>query len=193
MNECDQTEPSLQLKINDTLAKSVRLRSHPGAPGDREVVVEDPWLGLFALNSQFDLLVREAGSPWRAVTLDELRAILAATTGFPDKATSDRQTPGPTAPNGPNEFAGAHPKLVGLGTMTGLDACLQRIATLLYRASIPHLRAGSTFVVPSMMNARECLLRAGFHRDERYEAVLFDPERRIAIRLLERDPRVVLG
>ncbi len=38
-----------------------------------------------------------------------------------------------------------------------------------------------------MMNARECLLRAGFHQDERYEAVLFDPERRIAIRLLERN------
>ena len=43
------------------------------------------------------------------------------------------------------------------------------------------------------VNARECLLRGGFSQDRRYEAVLFDPERKIAIRLLERDPRSLLG
>jgi hypothetical protein len=193
MNKCDQIEPSLQLKINDTLARSVRLRSHPGAPGDVDVVVEDPWLGAFALSNQFDLHVREEGSDWRPVALEELRAILAATTGVPDTETSNHQTPGPKPPDGPSEVAGARPKLVRLGTLAGLDACLQQIEEILYRASIPHLTAGSTFVVPSMMNARECLLRAGFHQDERYEAVLFDPEKRIAIRLLERDPRAVLG
>lgn len=193
MNECQPIESPLQVKINDTLAKSVRLRSQHGAPGHLEVVVEDPWLGVFALHRQFDLLMQEEGSDWCPVTLDQLRAILPAYTGVPDTDISDHQTPGPTPPNGPNGFAGARPKLVRLGTIIGLDACVQHIGAILYRASIPHLTAGATFVVPSMMNARECLLRAGFHQDERYEAVLFDPERKIAIRLLERDPRAVLG
>ncbi len=193
MNECDQIDPPLQVRINDTLAKSVRLRSRPGTTGDREVVVEDLWLGTFAIDHNFDLLLKEKGSEWRAVTLDELRTILAATTGVPDANTSDHQTPGRTPPEGPNEFAGARPKLVRLGTITGLDACVQSIESILYKASIPHLRAGATIVVPSMLDARECLLRAGFCQDQRYESVLFDSEHKIAIRLLERDPRSLRG
>ena len=195
MNECHQVDPPVQIQINGTVSKSVRLRSQHGAPGQLEVVVDDPWLGVFALHRRFDLLVKEEGAEWRAVTLDELRGILEANIDPPsaDEKANDHQMGGPLPPNPPNELAGARPKLVRLGTITGLDACVQRIEAILYRASIPHLTAGSTFVVPSMMNARECLLRAGFHQDERYEAVLFDPERKIAIRLLERDPRAVLG
>ena len=193
MDECDQIESTLQVKINGTLAKSVRLRFHPGVPGDFDVVVEDPWLGAFALSSQFDLLAKEEGSEWRAVTLDELRSILAANTRVPDTDARGHQTIEFTPTGEPKQFAGASPKLVRLGTIIGLDACVQRIEAILYRASIPHLTAGSTFVVPSMMNARKCLLRAGFHQDERYEAVLFDPESKIAIRLLERDPRALRG
>lgn len=195
MDECDQIEPPLQLKINDTLAKSVRLRSRPGAPGDREVVVEDPWLGVFALSSQFDLLAKEEGSGWRSVTLDELRRILAANTDVQDTddERNDHQTLELTPPGEPNELAGARPKLVRLGTIIGLDACVQRIEALLYKALIPHLRAGAAIVVPSMLNARECLRRGGFCQDQRYESVLFDPESKIAIRLLERDPRALRG
>jgi hypothetical protein len=195
MNECQPIEPRLQVEINGMRAKSVRLRSHLSAPGDFDVVVEDPWLGVFALHRQFDLLAKEEGSEWRAVTLDELRSILLANTGVQDTddERNDHQTLEFTPPGEPNEFAGAGPKLVRLGTIIGLDACVQRIATLFYRASIPHLRAGATFVVPSMLNARECLLRAGYCQDQRYESVLFDPESKIAIRLLERDPRALLG
>jgi hypothetical protein len=195
MDECDQIEPPLKLKINDTLAKSVRLRSRPGAPGDRKVVVEDPWLGVFALSSQFDLLAKEEGSEWRSVTLDELRRILAANTDVQDTddERNDHQTLELTPPGEPAEFARKRPKLVRLGEIIGLDACVQRIETLLYRASIPHQRAGSTFIVPSMRDARECLRRGGFCQDQRYESVLFDPEHKIAIRLLERDPRSLRG
>ena len=194
MNECQPIESPLQVKINDTLAKSVRLRSQHGAPGHLEVVVEDPWLGVFALHRQFDLLAKEEGSEWRAVTLYELRNILVANEKF--RAVDEKanhQTLGPTPLSEPKHFAGERPKLVRLGTIIGLDACVQHIGAILYRASIPHLTAGSTFVVPSMMNARECLLRAGFHQDERYESVLIDPESEIAIRLLERNPRALRG
>ena len=195
MNECPQVDPTLQIQINGTVATSVRLRSQHGAPGQLEVVVDDPWLGVFALHRQFDLLVKEEGAEWRTVTLDELRGILEANINPPgaDEKANDHQMRGPMLPNPPNELAGARPKLVRLGTITGLDSCVQRIEAILYRASIPHLTAGSTFVVPSMMSARACLLRAGFHQDQRYESVLFDPESKIAIRLLERDPRAVLG
>jgi hypothetical protein len=191
MNECHQIEPGLQLKINDMLAKSVRLRSRPGARGDREVVVEDPWLGVFALHRQFDLLVKQKDSEWRAVTLDELRSILVSTKDVLDagEEASDHQTLAPTLPDESTESREKPPGLVRLGEIIGLDACVQRIEAILYRASIPHLTAGSTFVVPSMLNARECLRQAGFHQDQRYESVLVDPESGITVRLLERAPR----
>jgi len=195
MNECDHIGPRLQVEINGTPAKSVRLRSQHGAPGQLEVVVDDPWLGVFALHRQFDLLVKEECSEWRTVTLDELRRILEANMDLPgaDEKANDHQTIAPMPPNPPNELAGARPKLVRLGTLIGLDACVQRVEAILYRASIPHLTAGSTFVVPSMRNARQCLRRAGFHQDQRYESVLIDPESEIAIRLLERNPRALRG
>jgi len=195
MDNCGQVEPKLQVKINSRLAKSLRLRSHPGTTGNFDVVVEDPWLGAFTLHSQFDLLVKQEGSDWRPLKLDELCRILAARSDVPDidDETINPRPPDPMPPNEPNEFTGARPKLVRLGTIVGLDACVQRIETILYRASIPHLRAGAIFVVPSMLNARECLLRAGFYQDRKYESVLFDPESQIAIRLLERDPRTLLG
>ncbi|MGO9083588.1 MAG: hypothetical protein ACLQBK_00030 [Candidatus Sulfotelmatobacter sp.] len=195
MNECEQVEPPLQLKINDMQAKSVRLRFHPGAPGDREVVVEDPWLGVFAIDHSFDLLLKEKDSEWRAVTLDELRSILAANKDFQDtgEQANNHQALEFAPRGGPNELAGTRPKLVRLGTVIGLDACVQRVATLLYKASIPHIRAGSTFVVPFMMNARECLLGGGFCQDQRYEPVLVDPNSGIAVRLLERDPSAISG
>ena len=195
MNECDQIEPKQQVKINSTLAKSVRLRSHPGAPSDFEVVVEDPWLGSFAVHHNFDLLLKEKDSEWRPVTLDELRSILIANRDFRDagEEPNDRQTLELTPPGEPDEFARKRPKLVRLGEIIGLDACVQRIEALLYRASIPHQRAGSTFIVPSMRDARECLRRGGFCQDHRYESVLFDAEHKIAIRLLERDPRSLRG
>jgi hypothetical protein len=195
MNECHQVESPLQVKVNEALAKSVRLRSRPGAPGVREVVVEDSWLGAFALSSQFDLSVKQEGSDWRAVTLDELRSILGANKHFLDagEKASNHQTLELTPPGEPNEFAGARPNLVRLGTIIGLDACVQRIEAILYRASIPHLTAGSTFVVPCMVDAREHLQRAGFRQDQRYESVLFEPESGIAIRLLERAPRALQG
>jgi hypothetical protein len=195
MNECDQIEPKQQVKINSTLAKSVRLRSHPFAPGDFEVVVEDPWLGSFAVHHNFDLLLKEKHSEWRPVTLDELRSILIANRDFVDggEEPNERQTLELTPPGEPDEFTRKRPKLVRLGEIIGLDACVQRIETLLYRASIPHQRAGSTFIVPSMRDARQCLRRGGFCQDQRYESVLFDPEHKIAIRLLERDPRSLRG
>ena len=100
MNECDQIEPKQQVKINSTLAKSVRLRSHQGAPGDFEVVVEDPWLGASQLHHNFDLLVKEKHSEWRPVTLDELRSILIANIDFLDagEKPNERQMLGLTPP-----------------------------------------------------------------------------------------------
>ena len=72
MNECQPIEPRLQVEINGMRAKSVRLRSHLSAPGDFDVVVEDPWLGVFALHRQFDLLAKEEGSEWRETTIKHL-------------------------------------------------------------------------------------------------------------------------
>jgi hypothetical protein len=135
MNQCHQVDPPLRIQINGTVTTSVRLRSQHGAPGQLEVVVDDPWLGVFALHRQFDLLVREEGAEWRTVTLDELRGILEANINplGADKKTNDHQMRGPMPPNPPNEPAGARPKLVRLGPIIGLEACVQRIEAILYR------------------------------------------------------------
>ncbi|MGO9088781.1 MAG: hypothetical protein ACLQBK_26550 [Candidatus Sulfotelmatobacter sp.] len=193
MDQCHQIEPWLQVKINDTLAQSVHLRSHPGLAGRFDVVVEDAWLGAFALHNDFDLSVKEKDADWRPVSLDDLRKILVRNTDIQDSddETNNHKMLESTPRGEPNVVPGGTRSPVRLGTIIGLDACVQRIQALLYRASIPHLRAGATFVVPSMLSARECLRRGGFRQDQQYESVLFDSESGIAIRLLERGPQAL--
>lgn len=109
--------------------------------------------------------------------------------GFQNRKSLDRSV---------NDF-----ELIGCN-LSDLGLCVGRIAvmnnTLL--PSYQHNNSLSISMVQVIVSRtvslrrnrmNECLLRAGFHYDERYNAVLFDPERRIAIRLLERDPRTVLG
>jgi hypothetical protein len=183
--DCQRSEPPLQLKVNDVLAKHIWLRA-PGGAGHGEVVIEDPLVGVFALDSEFDLLLKEEDSEWRPIGLDELRRVLTAQKCLAksESQTSARQT----AELGAQGMSNAVEKLLRVGEVTGLDACIQRIDAALYRASIPHCRSALVFVVPSVLQARKGLRGSGLYPHPQYEAVLVDPQSGLTIRLLERAP-----
>jgi len=190
MLECKPDEPQVQVMLNGVIAKSVRLRFCPGVSGHLDVIAEDFWVGLIVLTPEFDIFVREECSDWRHVQLGELRSILAArrdSSKLESKAR-DKDVVDLTPRSAPNGFAAEPVRLVRVGEVIGLDASVQRVEAALYRASIPHVRAGATFVIPSALRARKALLRAGFCQHPDYESVLVDPESGIAIRLLEREP-----
>lgn len=166
MIDYERSKPPLQLKVNNVLAKSVWLRVRLRDAGHSEVVVEDTSVGAFALHNAFDLLLKEQGSEWRSVGLDELRRVLAAQKRL-EKSKSkaaDRPPVELTAHESSNEVASDCPKLLRVGEVTGLDDCAQRIEAALYRTSIPHLRSALTFVVPSMLHARKILRAPVFTR-----------------------------
>jgi len=138
----------------------------PSGAGLGEVVVEDPLVGVFALHNEFDLLLKEEGSEWRPVGIDELRRVLAARKRLAksESQDSDSQPAELEFHRTSNEIASDCPKLLRVGEVTGLDDCAQRIEAALYRTSIPHLRSALTFVVPSMLHARKILRAPVFTR-----------------------------
>ena len=64
-------ELPLELKVNRISVRSVQIRSVP-ASDDFQILMTDPQLGRFSLTSAFELEMREEGSSWRTVTLEQL-------------------------------------------------------------------------------------------------------------------------
>lgn len=176
MVDFEGDEQPLQLKVNTVLAKYIWLRGSIAI--QCEVVIEDPLVGVFTLHNEFDLLLKEEGSEWRSVGLDELRRVLAARTCF-EKSKSkaiDRQ-PAEQAPHrASHEVSSDCPTLLRMGEVTGLDACIQRVEAALYRASIPYLRSALTFVVPSILHARKVLRQSGLYPHPQHESIQVDAE-----------------
>lgn len=107
------------------LAKHVWLRAASDS-GDGEVVVEDPLVGVFALHNQFDLLLKEEDSEWRPVELDELRRVLAAQSRDRSKKNSSDPEPAELAAHRmSDETVSTSPKLLRMGEVTSLHACVQ--------------------------------------------------------------------
>jgi hypothetical protein len=187
MIDCERSEPPLQLKVNNVLAKHVWFRVLSGL-GRGEVVVEDPLVGVFSLHSEFDLLLKEEGAEWRSVGIDELRRVLAAQKSLEKSKSnaSDGQPAELGASKASNQIASNCPKLLRVGEVTGLDACVKRIEAALYRASIPHCRSALTFIGPSRLHAQKVLRQSGLYPHPQYESVLVVPESGLTIRLLER-------
>lgn len=193
MIECEPGGSRLQVMMNGVIAKSVRLRFCPGVGGHLDVMAEHSELGRFALHGEFDLLMREDYSDWRPVHLDELRSILIAQreSSKLENQAHDKDVVDLTPRQALSELAAKPVRLVRVGEVIGLDASVQRVEAAFYRESIPHLRAGATFVIPSALRARTTLIRAGFCQHPDYESVVVDPQSGMAIRLLERDPRAL--
>jgi hypothetical protein len=167
--------------------RSVRIRQPVNSDADFDVVVTDPIVGSFALNSDFEIDVHDSDSSWKRVSLEELKAIL--------KRKNLRVDDLPTA----SEIAECRlfarvddieipywerSRLSGRGRE---EACVRYVQKILYRVGIPHVVAGTTFTVPSALTARIPLKRAGFRQSRISRSALVEPRTNVAIQLIERD------
>jgi hypothetical protein len=174
----------VNVKVSGITFESVRLRHDLGS-GDCDILIDDPHIGRFALTAAVpDLELREEGSDWRQVTLDELKKILA------DELAEVAETPqaSDTAEESFN-------RLVAEGEH------IMNAEIALFNAGIPFLQlpfqqnkfASNLFMVMSVSKARACLQRAGFQPKFDSETVLFDGCNGQAVQLLQgkyRRPRV---
>ena len=80
MIDSQETGPSpFELRVNGVVVESGYFRDRlPPATGI-ELVISDPQIGCFALHAGFNLKLREPGSDWRRVTLNEVKKSLAET------------------------------------------------------------------------------------------------------------------
>lgn len=100
--------------------------------------------GCFRASNEFDPVLKEKGREWRPGGLDELQRVLEAEERIAKSKTKS------AAVNRVNCSPRKSRMLlretvqncVGWESITGLDACVQRIEAALYRASIPFLRSG---------------------------------------------------
>src|SRR5271166_4636137 len=78
MKKPDQADVRrVHVRVNGITFESVRIRRDRGA-NHFDIVIDDPYVGRFALTTAVpDLELRDEGSEWRQVTLDELKGILA--------------------------------------------------------------------------------------------------------------------
>src|ERR1022692_1101427 len=186
MNKPDAADVrQVNVKVNGITFESVRVRHDLGLD-DFDILIDDPHIGRFALTAAFpDLELRDEGSDWRQVTLDELKKILAdngelAEVAEEPQASAERES---------------FNRLVAEGEH------IMNAEIALFRAGIPFLQlpfqrnkfASNLFMVLNVSKARACLQRAGFQAKFDSETVLFDGGNGQAVQLLQgkyRRPRV---
>ena len=177
MNRPDRADVrQVDLKVNGITFESVRLRRSSGLV-DFDVVIDDPHIGRFALTPAVpDLELREEGSDWRLVTLDELKKILADDGELADVA---------------EEPQAAERETFNRRVAEGEHIMNAEIA--LFRAGIPFLQlpfqqnkfVSNLFMVLNLSKAKACLQRAGFQPKVDSETVLFDSRNGQPIQLIQ--------
>lgn len=179
-------ELPFELLVNGISVRSVQIRSVP-ASDDFQILMTDPQLGRFSLTGAFELEMREEGSSWRTVTLEELTKVLSESSEFlqaedlpkasemAERRLFDRL----------DEIDIPHRRSPRLGKITGHDRCVKRVQFLFYEAAIPHQVSGTVFLVPDATQARIALIRAGFEQSTISAGALIEPQSECAIHLLE--------
>ena len=175
------------LKVNGISVQSVQIRSVP-ASDDFQILMTDPQLGRFSLTRAFELEMREEGSSWRTVTLEQLTKALTESSEF--LQTEDIPKASEMAERRLfdrfDDLDIPHRNSPRVAKITGHDRCVKRVQFLLYEAAIPHQVSGTVFLVPDAAQARIALIRAGFERSTISPGALLEPESDCAIHLLER-------
>jgi len=166
MKKPDQADVRrVHVRVNGITFESVRVRHDLGSD-DFDILIDDPNLGRFALTAAVPSLeLRDEGSDWRQVTLDELRKILADD-GELAEASEEPQASERESFN----------RLVAEGEH------IMNAEIALFRAGIAFLQlpfqqnkfASNLFMVLSVPKASACLQRAGFQAKFDSETVLFD-------------------
>lgn len=181
-------ELSCKLRVNGLLVQSVHVRCVPELADDFQVVITDPQIGSFSLHGGFELEMREEGSSWRTVTLEQLTKAITGSSEFlqaedlpmssemAERRLFDRF----------DDFDIPHRSSPRMGKITGHVRCVKRVQAVLYEAAIPHQVSGTVFLVPDAAQARIALIRAGFERSTISSGALLEPQSDCAIHLLER-------
>ncbi len=165
------------VRISGLTFESVRLRRTCGS-GDFDILIDDPHVGRFALTPAVPSLeLREEGSEWRQVTLDELKKILARD-GEPADVVEEPQ---------------ASAERESLNRLVAEGEHIMNAEIALYRAGIPFLQlpfqqnkfSSNLFMVLNLSKARACLQRAGFQPKLDSETVLFDSRNGQAVQLIQ--------
>ena len=180
-------ELPFELLVNGISVRSVQIRSVP-ASDDFQILMTDPQLGRFSLTGAFELEMREEGSSWRTVTLEQLTKALTESSEF--LQTEDIPKASEMAERRLfdrfDDVDIPHRNSPRVAKITGHDRCVKRVQFLLYEAAIPHQVSGTVFLVPDVAQARTTLVRAGFENSTNTPGALVEPQSECAIHLLER-------
>jgi hypothetical protein len=175
------------LKVNGISVQSVQIRSVP-ASDDFQILMTDPQLGRFSLTRAFELEMREEGSSWRTVTLEQLTKALTESSEF--LQTEDIPKASEMAERRLfdrfDDLDIPHRSSPRVGKITGHVRCVKRVQAVLYEAAIPHQVSGTVFLVPDAAQARIVLIHAGFQQSTISPGALLEPRANCAVHLIER-------
>jgi hypothetical protein len=175
------------LKVNGISVQSVQIRSVP-ASDDFQILMTDPQLGRFSLTSAFEVEMREEGSSWRTVTLEQLTKALTESSEF--LQTEDIPKASEMAERRLfdrfDDLDIPHRSSPRVGKITGHVRCVKRVQAVLYEAAIPHQVSGTVFLVPDAAQARIVLIHAGFQQSTISPGALLEPRANCAVHLIER-------
>jgi hypothetical protein len=179
--------PQFELRVNGVAGPAIRFSMSHDEPDDFDILVDDAILGTLAITADCILELREAGTDWRTVTLDDLKGVLLGdsesltTHDLPEvsemfeRRRFDRL----------DEVGLIHRRSPQLAELTGHADCLKRVQALFYRAGLPHKSAGTVFVVPNLRLARTVLCQEGFYPSPVSRGALVEPQTRCAVQLIE--------
>jgi len=180
-------ELPFELLVNGIPVRSVDVRCAP-ASDDFQVLLTDPQLGRFSLTGAFELEMREKGSSWRPVTLEQLTKTLTENSEF--LRAQDLPKSSEMAEHRLfdriDDVDIPYQSLPRLSPFTGHDECVREVKRVLREARMPHQVAGAVFVVRSAIRTRICLLRAGFRKSPISPTALVEPRTGLSVQLVER-------
>ena len=132
--------------------------------------------------------MRDEGSSWRPVTLEQLTKALTESSEF--LHAGDLQQSSEIAEHRLfekfDDLDSPHRRSRRLSDLTRHHECVREVQKVLHEARVPHQVAGTVFVVPNAFRTRICLIRAGFRKSPISSAALIEPRSGCAIQLVER-------
>jgi len=183
----DIVKPQFELRVNGIADPAIRFQMSHDEPDDFDILVDDAILGTLAITPECVLELREPCADWRAVTLEELKAMVV---DDGDPLITDHSSVAPAMVEKQScdlvdEVEVVRRQSPQLGGLTGHTECLKRVQSLFYRASLPHKSAGTVFVVQDLRLARAVLCKGGFYPSPISPFALVEPQTRCAVQLIE--------
>src|SRR5579872_7044808 len=138
------------LMVNGLRFQAVHIRYVPDSADNFQLVLSDPILGAFALHAEFRFVMRDEGSCWRPVTLEQLTKILLESGKLLRALDVPKslETVEHQMFDRLHDIDFPHRKSLRKNKLTGHDECVRKVQKVLREARVPHQVAGTVFVVP---------------------------------------------